>query len=209
MATQPLRLDHITVTAQTLPEGIEYVADQIGIRVPLGGQHPIMGTHNALMALGPNEFLEIIAIDPDAAPIARARWFGLDIFSGPPRLSTWVLATDQIDESLRELPDESGPAIPMTRGQLSWLISVPESGQLPFQGACPTVIQWPGGPHPSAQMTNLGCRLTALDVNTPKAQTLNDCLSPAMQDPRIRIHESHHTGLTAEIATPSGLKTLV
>ena len=29
-----------------------------------GGHHPLMGTHNQLLSLGPGEYLEVIAIDP-------------------------------------------------------------------------------------------------------------------------------------------------
>ena len=37
-----------------------------------------MGTHNRLLGLGTNVYLEVIAIDTEAAPPARPRWFSLD-----------------------------------------------------------------------------------------------------------------------------------
>ena len=37
-----------------------------------------MGTHNALIKLGPALYLEIIAIDPDGTAPPRPRWFELD-----------------------------------------------------------------------------------------------------------------------------------
>jgi len=36
----------------------------LGIRASLGGQHPIWGTRNALVALGPSSYLEIITAGP-------------------------------------------------------------------------------------------------------------------------------------------------
>lgn len=60
-----LILDHITVVARSLDEGVAHVCDALGIKMPSGGAHPAMGTHNRLMALGPGFFLEVIAVDPD------------------------------------------------------------------------------------------------------------------------------------------------
>ena len=53
-----LALDHITIVAPTLEEGAGHVHDQIGIDMPAGGRHPEMGTHNLLLRLGDDVFLE-------------------------------------------------------------------------------------------------------------------------------------------------------
>jgi hypothetical protein len=70
-------LDHLTVAALTLEQGVNYVQRVLGVAVPFGGAHPLMGTHNHLMQLGDGMFLEIIAPDPAVTP-KRTRWFGLD-----------------------------------------------------------------------------------------------------------------------------------
>src|SRR4051812_15158493 len=70
-------LDHITVAALTLEQGIAHVRATLGVDVPFGGAHPLMATHNCLMQIGDGVFLEIIAPDPAATP-QRARWFALD-----------------------------------------------------------------------------------------------------------------------------------
>lgn len=82
-----LALDHITVSARSLAEGVAAVELALGVRAPVGGTHPSMGTHNHLLRLGPSLFLEIIAINPEAPAPARPRWFGLDgasWFDAPP-----------------------------------------------------------------------------------------------------------------------------
>src|SRR3954469_7122628 len=71
-------LDHITVAARSLAQGLAYLRDALGVDLPYGGAHPRMATHNHLLRLGPALFLELIAIDPTAPPPARPRWFQLD-----------------------------------------------------------------------------------------------------------------------------------
>ncbi|MDF1855396.1 MAG: VOC family protein [Pseudooceanicola sp.] len=82
--------DHLVVIAATLAAGLDHVERQIGLRLPPGGAHPLMGTHNHLIRLGESGFLEVIAPDPDAAPPSRPRWFELDQPPETPRLAHWV-----------------------------------------------------------------------------------------------------------------------
>jgi len=58
-----LYLDHLTVAALSLDEGVAHVRRALGVEIPPGGAHPIMGTHNHLMQLGNSVFLEVIAPD--------------------------------------------------------------------------------------------------------------------------------------------------
>lgn len=73
-----LQLDHITVVAPALAEGVAHVRDCLDLDVPFGTRHGYMGTHNHRLQLGSNVYLEIVALDPDGMTPGRARWFGLD-----------------------------------------------------------------------------------------------------------------------------------
>jgi hypothetical protein len=102
-----LTLDHLTVIAPTLAEGVAHVRACIGIDVPFGQRHAYMGTHNHLLQLGGTVYLEIVALDPSGAPPGRARWFGLDDqnavradWDAGRRLRGWVARTDAIDTVL-------------------------------------------------------------------------------------------------------------
>jgi hypothetical protein len=67
-----LALDHLVVAAATLPEGVAHVERLLGVEMSAGGQHVFMGTHNAVLRLGNDCYLEVIAIDPSLpAPPGR------------------------------------------------------------------------------------------------------------------------------------------
>ena len=51
---------------------IAALAERTGVRAVAGGQHPEVGTHNAIVALGRKRFLEVIAPRSDS-PTGRAR----------------------------------------------------------------------------------------------------------------------------------------
>ncbi len=205
-----LALDHITVSARSLEDGVAAVESALGVRAPVGGAHPSMGTHNHLLRLGPSLFLEIIAINPDAPAPARARWFGLDdpTSATTPRLSTWVARTERLDEALSTIPGAAGPAVSVSRGSLTWRISVPDDGSMPFDGAFPTLIEWPTGPHPAAAMTDLGCALLRFEVEHPAADVIAAALAPHLTDERLIVRAGPQKRLTARIATPHGPRVL-
>jgi hypothetical protein len=210
-----LQLDHITIAADKLADGVAYAEAALGVKAPYGGAHPMMGTHNHLLRLGDTLFLEIIAPDPAAGPLSRRRWFSLDDptvraeLAAGPRFSTWVVASDDIEKSLREVPHAVGPAVTVTRGDLKWLIGVPNDGAMPFGGAFPTLIQWPRGPHPASRMPDLGCSLVSFEVAHPEAVAIRDALQPCLNDARVRFMSEPRASLRATIRTPQGERRLV
>jgi hypothetical protein len=208
-----LRLDHIVVASLTLEEGVAHVERCLGVIVPPGGEHPLMGTRNHLMRLGDEIYLEIISPNPKVHP-QRSRWFGLDRsellaqLKLAPRLITWVARVPDLGVALQSAP-EAGEIVSASRGNLSWLISVPTGGALPLDGAFPTLIQWPDGPHPSEQMADLGCRLQRLEVAHPYANLIKGMLLSNLEDQRIALVDESQTRLRAEIMTPTGLRKLI
>src|SRR5439155_23799877 len=53
--------DHLLWGAADLEVAIAALAERTEVRATAGGQHPDLGTHNALAALGRGPFLEVIA----------------------------------------------------------------------------------------------------------------------------------------------------
>ncbi|HUQ27612.1 MAG TPA: VOC family protein [Usitatibacter sp.] len=178
-------LDHLVVAARTLDEGAAWVQAKLGVAMAGGGKHGLMSTHNRLLKLDAGRFLEVIAIDPDAAAPGRARWFGLDSSAMQARLAQgpalihWVDRTDDLEGALADYP-EPVEILSLSRGSYRWRMGVPRDGRLPAQGAVPTLIQW-DGPNPW----------------------------PALPDTGVSLLEFNAKGaLSAVFATPAGTRTI-
>jgi hypothetical protein len=201
-----LELDHIAVSAETVEAAAAAVEAALGVALQPGGRHDRFGTHNRLLGLADGLYLEAIAVDPEAPEPDRPRWFGLDRFSGPPRLSNWICRTRDLDGVLAALPG-AGQAVALKRGDLAWSMAVPAAGGLPFDNLHPAVIRWECDIHPSAILKDAGCALRRLVVVHPEAGALRDLLAPVLRDARV-CFEPGDPALLAEIATPHGLRVL-
>jgi hypothetical protein len=202
-------LDHLAIVAAPLAAGVASVEDALGVTMAPGGEHPLMGTHNRLLSLGPDEYLEVIAIDPKAPAPGRARWFGLDGLAGRPLPGAWVVRVPDLDAALERAPDGAGVPLDLSRGDLRWRMAVPESGVLPFDGLFPALIAWQAAAHPAPRLPDLGLRLCALRVGHPRAAALRAALVPVIQDSRIEVVEGASPALEVVFDTPAGRRRLV
>ncbi|MEL6914238.1 MAG: VOC family protein [Pseudomonadota bacterium] len=200
-----LTLDHLAISAGTLAAGTAATERALGLALEAGGAHPDFGTHNKLLRLGA-AYLEVISVDPAAPPPGRARWFDLDRFAGPPRLTNWIVRTASLEAALEALGTAFGAPVSLRRGDLRWRMAVPETGRLPFDNCAPALIEWETDP-PVARLTSQGAALGALTVTHPEAPALAALLAPHLDDPRLRFRTGL-PGLAAEIATPGGARYL-
>lgn len=201
-----LELDHLAISAGTLEQGTAWAEAVLGVALAAGGAHPHMGTHNRLLSLGPGLYLEIIAVDPAAARPDHPRWFDLDRFTGPPRLTNWICRTDDLDAALVLAPTGIGAAVALSRGDYRWRFAVPPDGILPYDTIHPALIQWLGPLHPAAALPDSGCRLRRLVVAHPDAGRLRQSLA-ALTDPRVEF-VAGTPAIQAEIDTALGLRVL-
>lgn len=166
-------LDHIVIACGDLEQGSAWLREKLGVESEEGGKHAAMGTHNRLLRIGKRQYLELLAIDPDADPPAQSRWFGLDDRGIRERAARepfpvgWVAATDDLDEAVARVP-ELGTVRELSRGALRWRFALPEDGPL-FDGVMPAVIEWLGGAHPCDRLEDRGCELMSLSLRHPAA----------------------------------------
>ncbi|MPZ95564.1 MAG: VOC family protein [Propionibacteriales bacterium] len=205
-------VDHLVLAASALAQGIEYVADLTGATPRPGGKHAGMGTHNALVKLGEQVYLEVIAIDPDADQPTRRRWFDLDDgdlradLADRPRLIHWVARVTDLDSAAKHADYEPGPILPFVRGDYRWRITVPDDGTRPGQGVLPTLIEWQL-PHPADELPESGVSVEQLTATHPEPLFVRRSLDRLGLGDDIQV-TSGPARLEVGLRTPRGLVTL-
>lgn len=198
-------LDHLVIAARTLQEGQAWLEGRLGVTLAPGGEHTQFGTHNALLSLGPDAYLEVIAVNPHAPAPARPRWFGLDTpelrqrLEDGPALIHWVA-------SVPALP-ASPEVLELSRGENRWALTVPQDGSLPDGGVKPSLIVW-HTPPPPTRLPDAGVRLASLRLGTPDPDRLRDWLDALNFAGEVEVYEAPQPVLAAMVETPHGLVTL-
>jgi len=210
-------IDHLVIAAETLEQGADYIKQTLGVDIPFGGVHPKMGTHNLLMQLDDALFLEVIAVNPNAATPTSPRWFGLDdphvrhsIKSGPALLS-WVANTPDIKSLMQDTRFSFGHPELISRGDLSWYFGLPEDGRLLAGGLLPYLIEWKTDRHPAGAMKNNGCRLQSLTLYHAHAAWLESILDSINITQQVNIKplaDNTAPYMVAILDTPVGTREL-
>lgn len=204
-------LDHLVVAADTLEEGVAWVEQHLGVSPQPGGEHPRMGTHNQLLRLGDDAYLEVIAIKPGAPSPGRPRWFQLDAPARPlPGLITWAARCNDIHQAVQGCTLSPGTIQPMSRGELSWKITIPDDGELQLNGQLPALIQWDTPTLPPSRLPDQGCSLLRLELHHSRADDLQQHLHALNFSGKVQVHAcpAGKEHMVAVIQTPSGLVSL-
>lgn len=154
-------LDHIIAGVSNLEEGIAYFAKISGCNAAIGGSHPGWGTRNALLDLGQNSYLELLAPDPEQPEL---RWHKEIATLAEPKIVGWAVRRGDLDQLAALLSERDvaftgpteGSRVRQDGGILRWrtiMLSDDRKGNLPF------FIDWDASsPHPSADAPK-GCVL--------------------------------------------------
>jgi hypothetical protein len=206
-------LDHILLGSSDLDAGIAFIEGQTGVRAAVGGVHPGRGTHNALLALGDRQYLEIIAPDPAqtkipdfAAPLVGKL---KSLFS--PRLVGWADHPGSLEALAAKLksagiafdgPRDGSRSRPDGR-LLKWRtlnLADDRNGILPF------FIEWDADSvHPSVDAPQ-GCRLDRFSIADPDPMTL--AKSFVALGLEVPIDRGEKTELRVQIRSTEGLMVL-
>jgi hypothetical protein len=174
------KVDHLVYATPDLDLGVKTIEGLLGVRATAGGQHPGLGTRNALIALGPSTYLEIIGPDPDQPRLATARRFGIDDLKAP-QIVGWVakgIELEQVVSNARKAGVGLGAVIAGSRKRpdgmvLSWRYTDPavvlEHRLIPY------FIDWGTSPHPSTTAPR-GATLVAFRAEHPDAERVQGML---------------------------------
>jgi hypothetical protein len=168
------QFDHLVVGIRSLAEGTGQLIRLLDVAPALGGTHPGRGTENALVSLGPGEYLEIIA------PRAEARLSDSDAkLRELDRLMivTWAAAVDNADsvrESLKEAGfattvPQRGSRVTPSGERLEW--EVFRLSDATIAGA-PFFIEWSATTTHPSKSAPPGCTLERFSIQTPASDRL-------------------------------------
>jgi len=175
------RVDHLVYATRDMPASVADIERRLGVAATPGGRHLGRGTRNALIALGPSSYIEIIGPDPAQAPSDSPRWFGIDGLTGP-RLVTWAakgtdlerFAADAARRGVRLGAVGSGSRQRPDGVTLQWEFTDPTT--VVADGLVPFFIDWGSSPHPAATAAP-GPVLVGLRAEHPEPQRVRDALS--------------------------------
>ena len=201
-------IDHLVYGAPDLAAAVDDLERRVGVRAETGGKHLGIGTHNALLALGPRTYLEVIAPDPDQPRPASPRPFGIDELTTP-RLVGWALCCDDIDAAVataRERGYDPGDPIAMQRttpsGEvLRWHLTLNALGG----GPLPFLIAWGDTPHPAVSAPH-GLVLETLVIEHPDPSEIAGALAALGAD--VTLKSAASFALAARIRCGAGIEEI-
>jgi len=164
------KLDHIVLGCNTLREGTDYLEKKLGLSLSEIGYHHHMGTHNRVIKISKNIYLEVIAIDPNANKLKHFRWFNLDNKRQQARLKI----SPQIIGYVIENKDPDilkfyNPFFEASREDYQWEFAIPKSDNnlinenLIESGLVPSLIKWKSK-KPVYQMVNNHFKLDKIQI---------------------------------------------
>ena len=200
-------IDHLVYAVHDLQEGIAYFENILGVQATIGGKHLEKGTHNALISLGDNSYLEIIARDPDSN-IEDPLWMGLTVLSEP-KLTRWAIHSENLLRDAKILTEKTNKNFIISKGSrettsgktLTWDMILPFA--LPEVDPIPFVLDWSNSElHPSDVLQNK-CGLKEVIINYPDHLTLSSIFSAIEVETTIKA--SDQISINAVLECPKGI----
>ena len=200
------RIDHLVFATPDLQLGITTIEQRLGVKATPGGQHPGLGTRNALVALGPTSYLEIIGPDPDQPKPAGPRRFGIDDLKAP-RIVRWVVKSSELEAVAAQAAKASvalGAVTPGSRRRpdgvvLSWRYTDPNT--VVANGLIPFFIDWGTSPHPALTAAR-GASLVQLRAEHPDAVMVQKMIDQLGLE--LKVSTAAAPAIIATIDSPRG-----
>ncbi|HXD17762.1 MAG TPA: VOC family protein [Vicinamibacterales bacterium] len=200
------RVDHLVYATPDLELGIQAIEKLTGVRASAGGQHPGLGTRNALIALGSSTYLEIIGPDPEQPKPDGPRRFGIDELKAP-RLLTWVAKGTGLApfvDRARASGVRLGDVIAGSRKRpdgvvLSWRYTDPNV--ILEERLVPYFIDWGTSPHPATTAAP-GLSLRALRAEHPEPERMARILKQLGLN--LPVRRGARPSLIATLDSPKG-----
>ena len=209
----PADIDHLVFTCADLDAGMAWAERTFGVRPVRGGAHPQWGTHNALMSLGRERYLELLAPDPNAPSAGRANVAGRALFgmgggAGPSANAgaadgaaheAWLTAALHAGVDLGRVT--AGSRMRADGTEISWEIAIPPAR--PLDGCVPWLIDWGWSAHPSIAAPQ-GARLDWMEIVHPDPERVRRALD-AVNCRGLDVRQGSEPGIRVGVACPRGV----
>ena len=201
-----LNVDHLVYATPNLDDGVAEIERLTGVRASPGGSHPGRGTRNALIALGPRTYLEIMGPDPGQPAPSEPRVFGIDQLKRS-RLVAWYLRGTDLPRLRAEAVAKGVPLGEVRSGsrrrldgvELSWQFTDPRVRV--GDGVVPLFIDWGASQHPASGAVG-GVSLVALRAEHPDPKFVRHMLQRLEIDLQLKRNDT--VALIATLDTPKG-----
>ena len=201
------KIDHIVLVVPDLEEGILWIEKKLGVRPVYGGQHQTEGTHNALLNLGKECYLELLAIDYSNKNITANRWMGVDLIDQP-TISRWAVKSDNLEEEVSFLKNvnpllgnyKAGSRTKSDGTILKWQLSIPLPE--PKVEVTPFLIDWQDSIHPTTSLDQK-CELIGLNLTHPQPSEIQHLMKNLNLD--FEIKKGKEAKISIAIQCPNGL----
>ncbi|MCB1431207.1 MAG: VOC family protein [Alphaproteobacteria bacterium] len=203
-----MRIDHLVWYNSDLAEGRRYFAGHMDCEPLYGGEHPGEGTANAVMALGPTTYVEILGRDVNQAGCDLDPEVGSLIGSGLYHWAIGGIDLSRLKETARKAGLRGGELVPGGRirpdgTRLSWTCWGLRDH--PFGSLIPFFIDWMDSEHP-ALSAPVGGQLKTFEVVTPEAEGLRGIFHALQLG--IPVREGNAQGIIASIESSKGVTEL-
>ena len=149
-----MTIDHVVYATPDIQRSIDDLERRLGVRASPGGSHTGAGTRNALLALGPTTYLEIVGPDLDQPEPAQPRPLGIDTLKSP-KFVGWSIRSSQLDvvraaaaKNRVALGEVMSVERKRTDGvKLQWQMTIPSTDAQ--VSLIPFYIDWGKSPHPA------------------------------------------------------------
>ncbi|MGB4958857.1 MAG: VOC family protein [Saprospiraceae bacterium] len=175
-------IDHIVYSVLDFEKAIFDIERQSGVKPVIGGKHQLWGTKNALLHLGGECYLEILAKDEDNLEFTGEMWMGIDLISKP-QITRWALKSNDVQNDSKILSQVDDHLGQISGGQrktssgdiLSWKMILPLSHS--EVDIIPFMTDWSESAyHPSVHLEE-GCQLLSLTLYHPMPSKIQNILS--------------------------------
>lgn len=204
-------IDHIVYAVPNLEKAIDDLEKELGVRPTFGGYHTTQGTKNAVLNLGNQCYLEILAADEENTNISPPRWMGIDLIQAS-KITRWAIKSANLAQDsifLSQYQSDMGKIKGGQRklsngGQLTWKMIMPLAS--PEVEISPFMVDWQDSElHPTQQMEQ-HCELIGLEFTHPEPNSLSKVLDQLFLD--LDVVKGDKISIMAKIKCPNGIVIL-